>query len=73
MMTHDDVRTELLPQGGAREPEGFLQPRQCHGEESQSGRGGNRGATARRGEETGGTDGGAGPGDPGAEEGDHRV
>lgn len=35
MMTHHGLQPELLPEGGAREPEDLLSPCQRHGEEPQ--------------------------------------
>lgn len=41
IITRSGVQSELLPQGGAREPGGFLRPRECNGEEPQGSRGSN--------------------------------
>lgn len=68
MMMHDGVQSELLPEGGAREPEGFLCPCQRHGEEPQSGCCSNWGETKRGGKKGGNTGEWASTRDPGAEE-----
>lgn len=70
MMMHDVVQLELIPQGGTREPEGFLRLRQCHGEESQGCCYGDRREAERGGDKDKNSGGGTGTRGPGVEEGD---